>query len=266
MGLLISFNLYFKSRKMRFVALILGWAVWTITGLLPIISDYISQENLFLSELILVLNAIFGTLGFVLIIAGVMAYFTKSISIIPLTITSLALLVFPLLIFLFTNYRSAVLFSGNLLIVLYFLTLIIALKERKQLVEYLGNSINFLYGLAGFILVYIAVYIFILPKGNFTYGLYLSNDLFSIFIYYTFAIGATILFLLLLFQIETGIASNTRIQLTDRYSHDLGNIMQIILTSIETMEISKDENIKSIELIKQKSMEAGNLINEIRQL
>ncbi len=41
--------------------------------------------------------------------------------------------------------------------------------------------------------------------------------------------------------------------------------MQIILTSIETLYVSSDEDIKIIELIKQKSLEAGNLINEIRQ-
>jgi hypothetical protein len=125
---------------------------------------------------------------------------------------------------------------------------------------------NYIYGLASFIFGYLFVYVVFIPKETFIYGLYNSDDLFSIFTLYIFAIGVTVLLLLFDIQIEHGITTKSKTQLTDKYSHNLGNILQVILATIESLDTPVEGELPSVEFIKKKCLEAGSLINEIREL
>ncbi len=264
-GTLISLKFYLEAKRLRFLALVTGWALWTVTGFLPILADYIEETNQFTAELLLVFNIILAIVGFILITSAIFTYFIHNLSIKLVIALSSLFIIFPLLLFFLIDYITAVTITGNILIVLYFLVLFYGVMERHRLRTYIGSSIGLLYGMITFILCYLAVYLLFIPKEEFIYGLYDSNDIFSIIVQYVFAIGITILFLILIIQIEQGIASQTRFLLTDTYSHDIGNKMQIILVTLELLEEVLPENRTEIELLKSKCIEAGDLISEIRK-
>ena len=55
-GTLISLKFYLESKSLRFLALVTGWAIWTITGILPIIAEIVVEESQFIAEFLLVFN------------------------------------------------------------------------------------------------------------------------------------------------------------------------------------------------------------------
>ncbi|MFW9903494.1 MAG: hypothetical protein ACFFFH_04115 [Candidatus Thorarchaeota archaeon] len=134
------------------------------------------------------------------------------------------------------------------------------MRKWRNLRNLLGESLKWFYSSVGFGLLYVMVVILITLRG-YSFGLYFVDDLPVIIIYYFFGIGITILIAVLTIHLEHSLSYTHKFQLKDRYSHDLGNIMQIILNTVETSE----EPI-NIQLIKKKCLEAGNLINEIREL
>ena len=98
---------------------------------------------------------------------------------------------------------------------------------------------------------------------GYSFGLSFGDNLPATIIHYFFTIGITILLAVLTIHLENSLSYNHKFQLKDRYSLDLGNIMQIILNTVETFLPSDDP--VSVQLIK-KCTEAGNLIKEIREL
>jgi hypothetical protein len=242
-----------------------GWGIWAVTGILPIIAEIVAEWSQFTAELLLVFNIILAVVGFILIASAIFTYFVHYPSVKFVIALCLLFTIFPLLLFLLIDYLTAVTLTGNFLIVLYFFALFVGIWERKRLRTYIGASIGFLYGITAFVFGYLVVILFFVPKEGFIYGLYESNDFFSIVVQYFFAIGITFLFLILIIQIEQGIASRTRFQLTDTYSHDLGNMIQIILNTLEMLDDSIPENQTHMELLKSKCLEAGKLISEIRK-
>ena len=182
-GTLISLKFYLESRRLRFLALVAGWAIWTITGILPIIAEIVFESSQFTAELLLVFNVIFAVVGFILITSAIFTYFVRYPSVKFVISLSLLLTIFPLLLFLFIDFSTAVTLTGNLLIVLYFLALFMGIWERERLRAYIGASIGLLYGITVFILGYLVVVLVFVSKEGFIYGLYDSNDIFSIKIY-----------------------------------------------------------------------------------
>ena len=74
----------------------------------------------------------------------------------------------------------------------------------------------------------------------------------------------------MLIHLEYGISTREVRNLKDKYSHDLGNIMQVIYTATEIS--NKEENFqKEIlaemkDLVQDKVKEASDLIKDIREL
>ena len=52
--------------------------------------------------------------------------------------------------------------------------------------------------------------------------------------------------------------------LKDKYSHDLGNIIQIILGAVEIMAMETNHSEKELLIIKEKCIEAAEHIRNIR--
>ncbi len=71
-------------------------------------------------------------------------------------------------------------------------------------------------------------------------------------------------------HLEYGISNNQRFQLKDKYSHEIGNILQIIQSSMDIVSQNKDKvNVEIDEindLVRTKCIEASTLIREIRSL
>ena len=84
--------------------------------------------------------------------------------------------------------------------------------------------------------------------------------------YYFFAIGITLLITILIIHLEQSISYLHKFQLRDIYSHDLGNIMQIILNNLEAIDSIDEKSQPNADLIKMKCIEAGDLIKGIREI
>ena len=73
----------------------------------------------------------------------------------------------------------------------------------------------------------------------------------------------------MLVHIEYVISSRQKVELKDIYSHDIGNILQVIYSSsdiIEKITTIDSEEEEKLTLIKTKCKEASKIINEIRNL
>lgn len=104
---------------------------------------------------------------------------------------------------------------------------------------------------------------------DYAFGLYSSVNNGAVIINYSLAIFLTVIILVLFIYIERGIIADDKFQLKDKYSHILGNLLQIILSAvslIESDQLSPNEKAENIALIQTKFQEASDLLNEIRQL
>ena len=85
----------------------------------------------------------------------------------------------------------------------------------------------------------------------------------------TFSIAILVLTVVLLIHLENTRSNLYNYQLKDKYSHDLGNILQVMVSAfhfIEGKEVPAEEREKIMDLLNQKSQEVSELIQEIRNL
>jgi hypothetical protein len=100
-------------------------------------------------------------------------------------------------------------------------------------------------------------------------GSFQSQDFTMIVGAYTSIIIMTILVIAFIIHLEYTISHEQQNQLKDKYSHNLGNIMQVIYSSTDLFK--KITNLESIDndkldLIERKCKEASELIKEIREI
>ncbi len=261
-GLGVSIDLFLSTRHPRFRLYIVGWFLWVISVILPFTSD--NTRDQLTSESLLIFNNILILIGLLLIIYAIISYFQQISNVIVVGSSLFIILTMILLFFLF-----GLDFAINFTLIIYFLLFITVItsswREWRNMRNFLGDSLKWFYGSIGFGFIYLINVILITLKG-YSFGLYLANDLPSIIIYYFFGIGITILIAILTIHLEHSLSYYHKFQLKDRYSHDLGNIMQIILNTVETQTFSTNEEPVNVQLIKKKCTEAGNLIKEIREL
>ena len=104
---------------------------------------------------------------------------------------------------------------------------------------------------------------------DYQYGLYNAEDPLVISLYYIPSISSTALLIVLLVHLEYTISSREKFGLKDKYSHNLGNIMQTITSSSDLIKISanlNNQDASNLNLINKKCKEASRLIKEIRKL
>ncbi len=261
-GLGVSIDLFFSTKHPRFRLYIVGWFLWVISGVLPFISD-ITRDQLIL-ESVLIFNNILILIGLLFIIYAIISYF-QQISNVLIVGLSLFIILTIILLFFFLGLDFAI----NFTLIIYFLFFITVItsswREWRNMRNFLGDSLKWFYGSIGFGFLYVVNVILITLKG-YSFGLYFVDDLPAIIIYYFFGIGITILIAILTIHLEHSLSYYHKFELKDKYSHDLGNIMQIILNAVETQTFLKSKEQVNVQLIKRKCTEAGNLIKEIREL
>ena len=115
----------------------------------------------------------------------------------------------------------------------------------------------------------ISLFILILTVEDYSYGLYYSTNILVIISNCTVGIFFTILIIVLFIHLERGIASKDKYHLTDKYSHNIGNTLQIIVSVASIIEMRgtlDDSEMHNLHLIQEKWNEAGELLKEIREL
>ena len=101
---------------------------------------------------------------------------------------------------------------------------------------------------------------------GYSYGFY--SDEFSIAMFINYFLGniTTLVILVYYIHLEYDIFKIQKYELRDRYSHDLGNIIQVIYSATDltkTSDLNKD-NSENLELIQKKCEEAAKLIKDIK--
>ncbi len=101
------------------------------------------------------------------------------------------------------------------------------------------------------------------------YGLYESNDSMLIMLNYGSSVFATIAFFALVINIEFGYRHVMSTNLKDKYSHELGNILQAIYTSLQLLKKNTSSEIDKIDLIdlsEGKCLSAAEFLKNIKKL
>ena len=260
-GLGVSIDLFIESKHSRYKILALGWTLWVIAGIIPIFSDNLIDINF--SDILLVLNSIFIVIGFLLITIGIISHFREIREVVFIALTCFIVLP-PILLYIINGSNPARGFSSLGFLSVAVLIIYSAWLDRKNLRIVLGSSIRWFFGTILFGLLYLINGALTIVEG-YSFGLYQSNNEFMIVRYYFFAIGITLLITILIIHLEQSISYLHKFQLRDIYSHDLGNIMQIILNNLEVIDSIDEKNQPNADLIKTKCIEAGELIKEIRE-
>ncbi len=264
-GLGISIDFLNGTKAEKFKFLTLGWFFWLLGALAPIFSNIV--ENLYLKEVLLVLNVFFATLGTIFYFWGFLKYF-MTVSFKKMASLIIIFIISTVLLFLITDYTVTITFCALFMNLILFSTFVIPPIKKKSFKKFMGRSIIWYYTSVLFLSVFFPVSILIALQG-YGYGLYNVDDPVLIMFNYIPIIVTSILFIILLVHLEYTTSSRKQLELKDNYSHDLENILQAISSAFELieMESSSESEISELgELLKDKLDEAAKQIREIQEL
>ncbi|MFX1255131.1 MAG: hypothetical protein ACFFCZ_26260 [Promethearchaeota archaeon] len=269
-GLGISVNTYLSLRRKRSLYLISGWVCWVFAGILPIFAY--NTSNQFFHKLLLTFNATFMLDGFILIIIGIVSYYRT----VPTKIASIliiGLFILPPILTILGLYELSINLNATLLYVAFFVTVIGAWRERPKMRKAVGREIKWYYitAIYGVIVIIGLIYLSITSNSTISYGLYESTNEIAIVINYLLGIGVAILAAINMFALEYGVITTQKFVLKDNYSHDLGNMIQVVMGCVYIIRhfqtISNElEVITMLDKIEDTSLKAGKLIEEVRKL
>jgi hypothetical protein len=263
-GLGVSLDLFFSIRKKRFIAIVAGWGIWVIASFLPIIHDYFIQNRL-----LLVLNATLSGEGLLLIFLGIFSYFYLLKGKLVFSI-SIIYLIIPITLDFCLGEEIALFVSVLLHLLTYVIIFFGVIRTNEEMQQVFSKGVKFFYLTVGTVLLTIVTIIALnITVEDYSFGLYNSVNNRAVIINYSLAIFLTVIILILFIYIERGIIADDKFQLKDKYSHNLGNLLQILLSAISLTELdqlSTNEKTENMALIQSKIKEASDLLNEIRQL
>jgi len=265
-GVIVSSDMYSKTKEKRHFLQILGWLFPLISTCLPF--GTILTQDLFIVNLFLITDVVCLNIGLYLSITGLSMYF-KSYQRNIVVSGFLMIIIVPIFMFILLDASIAVNISVffQFLIILVFLTVVYSnRKEIKYILQYsYGLIVLLMISLIGYIIV--NVYGFTRIQ-EYNYGLYMSTDIIAIIVYYASVVMVTLVVLMLFLHLEQGLYLKKQNILKDDYSHTIGNILQIIMgagATIRGMSDSSEVNATT-DLILKRSEEAGELIEKIREI
>ena len=265
LGFWLSLDFYLKTKNFKFKVGMIGWILWSIASIMPVLTTFS-----IIYELLLFYNLLFGILAILFLGYNLTSYFIeyegrgKTIAIITILIIIFCHL---LLIILGTELTISILAPFlNLLWLLIIITPILKWRSFHKLVD---KTVWYMF----FILIaggigYIPLGIIEIING-YDFGLYKVNDILIIGLHYGYFLFITMIFVLIIVHIEYKITENERRDLKDKYSHNLGNALQAINTSIELLKFSNLQDTDQEEIdhtLRSKLQEAADLIKNIREL
>ncbi|MFX0062428.1 MAG: hypothetical protein ACFFC7_09600 [Candidatus Hermodarchaeota archaeon] len=263
-GLFASIDFLLKTKDLKFVYQTLGWTTYVFAALFPLFSDNI--PDVLLSNYFLLLNSVFASVGSFFLLIGLVSYFLE-VPIKTIIITLFIIIFIPLLFYFFINEQIAQIFALFVHNLCLFFAIIAPLLKFKSFKTNIG-SIRWYYGLLLSIVIYVPCSLIILSQG-YRYGLYDVTNEVMIILNYIPAILTQFVYIVFLIQVEYNNSSILNYRLKDKYSHNLANLVQSILTSIELVEESdhlSSEVTQILQTSKKSCFDASELITEIRKL
>jgi len=252
-GLIMAIDFYFRLRNKIFRILSLGWFVWTLGILFTFF--YVISDNLLLSEWFYLFAAIFTTLGFFLVTVGFFFYFLKPPTKFIVLICSYVIIV-PIIAYIFIDLITAIQLAIGPINLIIFGVFLIPLFKKVEFKKTLGKSVRWYYVLMilGFLYIPITIYLSV-KYTHWSWRYESTTDIIDITLNFMIVIIATLLIILNTSNIEYTLSTKEKSTLKDKYSHNLGNIMQSISSSLELIKrknLSKEEAIEVEGIIEMK--------------
>ncbi|MFW9940461.1 MAG: hypothetical protein ACFFFT_05430 [Candidatus Thorarchaeota archaeon] len=264
-GFIVSVNFYYESKSNTYIYFAIGWCLWIFAGIVALLSAVVNnqvQEDIFLF-----INYILGPLAIFNLGCGMSSYYIN-ISSNKVKLIFAILIVFPLIIIFPLGITPVAIYAR----IFQFLGIIqmfsLPFLRYNTFKKKIGKSIRWYYLTCLSIVLYIPLAILSMLT-SLNSGSFQSQDITIIVGAYTSVIIMTILLMSFIIHLEYTISNKQQNQLKDKYSHNLGNIMQVIYSSADLFKrITNLENIDKdkLELIERKCKEASELIKEIRKI
>ncbi len=264
-GLIISIEFLRDLKESKFKILIVGWFIWVIAGFSALHLGIF--ENSFLTDFFLLINGITTSIALLFVMMGLFSYF-RELSPKILTIFSITSVSVPLIAFLLGFYSIAFNITSLFLFIIIAFYGIVPLKDRKIF----KNKISiksyywYLFVIISFYSVTFSYMIFVFQ--GYSFGFY--SDEFSIPMFVNYFLGnvSTITLIIYSIHLEYDISKIQKFKLRDKYSHDLGNLIQVIYSATELATGNDDlnkEKAGNLNLIQKKCEEAAKIIKDIRK-
>ncbi len=264
-GLIIAIEFLRDLKESKFKILIIGWFIWILAGCSALLSGV--YENQLFSDIFLLINGITTSIAGLFVMMGLFSYFQELPGKI-LAILSILFISVPLISFLLGFYNIASNLSSMFLFLIIVVFSIVPLRRK----ETFKNNISiksyywYLIVLLAFYSLTISYVIFIFQ--GYSFGFYSDEFSIPMFVNYFLGNASTIALIIYSIHIEYDISKIQKFKLTDKYSHDLGNLIQVISSAAILTNVNKDlkkEKVENLDLIQKKCEEAAKLIKDIRK-
>lgn len=265
LGVIISVNFYYDSKSNAYIYFTTAWCLWIIAGIVALFSAITVNQTQ--EKFLLLMNYILGPIAIFFIASGLSSYYIN-ISSNKIKLASVLLIIFPLIINFSLGIVPVALYARIFQFFGIILMFLLPFSKYNTFKKRIGKSIRWYYLTCFSILFYIPLAILNMISSIYS-GSFQSQDITIIVGAYTSIIIMTILLLAFIIHLEYTTSNKQQNQLKDKYSHDLGNILQVIYSSADLFKrIVKVENIDKdkLDLIERKCKEASKLINEIRNI
>lgn len=266
-GLGVGLDFLLSRKKRRFRGQVAGWSIWTLASIFQIIAQ--TSTDIFLIEIFDFLFALCTLVGSFLIAVSIIVYF-RPVSIRFIFLFTLLLNFLPLVVYFLFGIETVVNFCIFLSFIIVGGLYLMGIIESTNFKAQVGQSIKWFYAIiaAGIIQFFVYIYISLDGVNLGISSVELENEV-LVGINNSFSIAILVLTVVLLIHLENTRSNLYNYQLKDKYSHDLGNILQVMVSAfhfIEEKNVPVDEKEKIMDLLNQKSQEVSELIQEIRNL
>ncbi|MFX0074138.1 MAG: hypothetical protein ACFE96_01745 [Candidatus Hermodarchaeota archaeon] len=239
-GLLVSIEFKLEFKENKYIILIIGWSFWIIAGLSALSVGFI--EDPFFYDLILLVNGICSTLALLFMLIGLHAYF-REIQVKTLIALSIIFTFIPLIAFFLGFYSISLNIS---FIFLFFVVLFYTLLPLGRL-EMFKTKLTFK-SLFWYLILVVVIFMMVISYiifvfQGYSYGFY--SDEFSIPMFINYFIGnlGTLVILIYYIHLEYDLSKIQKYELRDKYSHDLGNLIQVIYSATDLTKVPDDFGI-----------------------
>ncbi|MFX1444128.1 MAG: hypothetical protein ACFFHV_11985 [Promethearchaeota archaeon] len=265
-GFIVSVDFYYDTKWETYIYSALGWSLWTIAGIFPLLSEV--TTNQMQKEFFLLMNHILGPLALTFLIITLSSYYLN-ISRPRILLFSLILIVFPIIIYFTLGLEFVSIFARIFQFFIIILMCLLPLFKFKNFKARIGKSIRWYYLICISIILYIPlVTLNIINNANFRF--FQSESILLIMIVYTSIIIMTILIIAFMIHLEYNVSVEQKKKLKDKYSHNLGNVLQAIESARFLTEKKKSMDNNSVleveDIIEKKFREAAEILEEIRKL
>ena len=266
-GFGVGLDFLLARKKKRFTGQVAGWSIWTFASVFQIFAQM--ETNSAFSNLFDFLFAVCTLIGSFLIAVSIIVYF-RPVTVQYVFLFTVFLVLLPIVLYFFFGIETVVNFCIILSFILVGGLYTVGILESKNFKQQVGQSIKWFYVIIGTATLQFFLYGYLLLEGV-NLGLSsveLENEV-LVGVNNSFSIAILVLTVVLLIHLENTRSNLYNFQLKDKYSHDLGNILQVMVSAIHFIEekgVPAEEKEKIMDLLNQKSQEVSELIQEIRNL